>query len=153
MEAVRAPIRRHRPGPGVPTQQEVVDNHGAGGYGVGDSAKWGTARRHGGPESVPPSYAPTDVMDSHGIPAPAQAYVDAVVPMAQDERAQKVVQDLMQRYGRDNHVVWSVEKSAVLRRGGEGRMALDVDEGMAMLDRAEETVVLGKVQAMAARNT
>ena len=47
----------------------------------------------------------------------AQAYVDDAVPMARDEKAQQVVQDLMQRYGRDNHLVWSAEKSAVLRRG------------------------------------
>ena len=37
--------------------------------------------------------------------SPAQAYVDDAVPMARDEKAQQVVQDLMQRYGRDNHVV------------------------------------------------
>ena len=48
--------------------------------------------------------------------SPAQAYVDDAVPMARDEKAQQVVQDLMQRYGRDSHLVWSAEKSAVLRR-------------------------------------
>ena len=78
--------------------------------------------------------------------SPEQAYVDDVVPMARDEKAQQVMQDLMQRYGRDNHLVWSVEKSAVLRRGGEG-MALDVKDGVAWLERAEEAVVLGHVQA------
>ena len=31
--------------------------------------------------------------------SPAQAYVDDAVPMAWDEKAQRVVQDLMQRYG------------------------------------------------------
>ena len=30
--------------------------------------------------------------------SPAQAYVDDAVPMAQDEKAQQVMQDLMQRY-------------------------------------------------------
>ena len=49
----------------------------------------------------------------------------------------------MQRYGRDNHLVWSVEKSGVLRRGGEGGMALDVGEGLAWLERTEEAVILG----------
>ena len=79
-----------------------------------------------------------------------QAYVDDAVPMAWDEKAQQVVQDLMQRYGRDNHLVWSAEKSAVLRRGGEVGMALDVGDGVAWLERAEEAVVLGHVQAMEA---
>ena len=63
--------------------------------------------------------------------SPAQVYVDDAVPMARDEKAQQVVQDLMQRYRRDNHLVWSAEKSAVLRRGGEGGMALDVGDGVA----------------------
>ena len=53
--------------------------------------------------------------------SPAQAYVDDAVPMARDEKAQQVVQDMMQRYGRDNHLVWGAEKSAVGRRGGEYR--------------------------------
>ena len=83
--------------------------------------------------------------------SPAQAYVDDAVPMVRDEKAQQVVQDLMQRYGRDNHLVWSAEKSAVLRRGGEEGMALDVGDGVAWLVRAEEAVVLGHVQAMEAR--
>ena len=78
----------------------------------------------------------------------AQAYVDDAVPMARDEKAQQVVQDLMQRYRRDNHLVWSTDKSAVLRRGAEGGMALDVGDGVAWLERAEEAVVLGHVQAM-----
>ena len=77
--------------------------------------------------------------------------MDDAVPMARDEKAQQVVQDLMQRYGRRNHLVWSAEKSAVLRRGGEGGMALDVGEGVAWLDRAEKVVVLGHVQAMEAK--
>ena len=34
--------------------------------------------------------------------SPVQAYVDDAVPMARDEKAQQVVRDLMQRYGRDN---------------------------------------------------
>ena len=83
--------------------------------------------------------------------SPAQAYVDDAVPMARDEKAQQVVQDLMQRYGRDNHLVWRAEKSAVLRRGGEEGMALDVGDGVAWLERAEEAVVLRHVQAMEAR--
>ena len=83
--------------------------------------------------------------------SPAQAYVDDAVPMARVEKARQVVQDLMQRYGRDNHLVWSAEKSAVLRRGGEEGMALDVGDGVAWLERAEEAVVLGHVQAMEAR--
>ena len=83
--------------------------------------------------------------------SPAQAYVDDAVPMARDEKAQQVVQDLMQRYGRDNHLVWSAEKLAVLRRGGEEGMALDVGDGVAWLERAEDAVVLGHVQAMEAR--
>ena len=83
--------------------------------------------------------------------SPAQAYVDDAVPMARDEKAQQVVQDLMQRYGRDNHLVWSAEKSAVLRRGGEEGMALDVGDGVAWLERVEEAVVLGHVQVMEAR--
>ena len=82
--------------------------------------------------------------------APAQAYVDDAVPMARDEKAQQVVQDLMQTHGRDNHLVWSPEKSAVLRRGGEGGMALEVGDGLAWLERAKEAVVLGHVQAMEA---
>ena len=82
--------------------------------------------------------------------SPAQAYVDDVVPMARDEKAQQVVQDLIQRYGRDNHLVWSTEKSTVLRRGGEDGMALDVGDGVAWLERAGEAVVLGHVQAMEA---
>ena len=41
--------------------------------------------------------------------SPAQAYVGNAVPMARDKRAQKVVQDLMQRNGRKNHVVWSTK--------------------------------------------
>ena len=82
--------------------------------------------------------------------SPAQAYVDDAVPMARDEKAQQVVQDLMQRYGRDNHLVWSAEKSAVLRRGGEGGMQLDVGDGVAWLEREEEALVLGHVQAMEA---
>ena len=82
--------------------------------------------------------------------SPAQAYVDDAVPMARDEKAQQVVQDLMRRYGRDNHLVWSTEKSAVLRRGGEDGMVLDVGDGVAWLERAEEAVVLGHVQAMEA---
>ena len=82
--------------------------------------------------------------------SPAQAYVDDAVPMARDEKAQQVVQDLMQRYGRDNHLVSSTEKSTVLRRGGEDGMALDVGDRVAWLERAEEAVVLGHVQAMEA---
>ena len=68
--------------------------------------------------------------------------------MARDETDQQVVQDLMQRYGRDNHLVWSTEKSAVQRRDGEDGMALDVGDGVAWLEEAEEAVVLGHVQAM-----
>ena len=83
--------------------------------------------------------------------SPAQAYVDDAVPMARDEKAQQGVQDLMQSYGRDNQLVWSAEKSAVLRRGGEEGMALDVGDGVAWLERAEEAMVLGHVQAMEAR--
>ena len=83
--------------------------------------------------------------------SPAQAYVDDAVAMTRDEKAQQVVQDLMQRYGRDNHLVWSAEKSAVLRRGGEEGMALAVGDGVAWLERAGEAVVLGHVQAMEAR--
>ena len=82
--------------------------------------------------------------------SPAQAYVDDAVPMARDEKAQQVVQDLMQRYGRDNHLVWSTENSAVLRTGGEEGMALDVGDGVAWLERADEAVVLGHVRAMEA---
>ena len=81
---------------------------------------------------------------------PAQAYVDDAVPLAPDEKAQQVVQDLLQRYGRDNHLVWSTKKSAVLRRGGEDGNALDVGDEVAWLERAEEAVVLGHVQAMEA---
>ena len=66
-----------------------------------------------------------------------QAYVDDAVPMARDEKAQQVVQDLMQRYGRDNPLVWSADKLAVLKRGGEGGMALDVADEVAWLERAE----------------
>ena len=80
----------------------------------------------------------------------AQAYVDDVMPMARDEKAQQVVQDLMQRYGTDTDLVWSAEKSAVLRRGGEGGMALDVGDWQAWLDRTEEALVLGHVQPMEA---
>ena len=76
--------------------------------------------------------------------------MDDAVPMARDEKAQQVVQGLMQRYGRDNHLVWSTEKSTVLRRGGGICMALDVGDGVAWLERAEEAVVLGHVQAMGA---
>ena len=76
--------------------------------------------------------------------------MDDAVHMARDEKAQQVVQDLMQRYGRDNDLVWSAEKSAVLTRGGEGGMALDVGDRFAWLERAEEAVVLGHVQAMEA---
>ena len=83
--------------------------------------------------------------------SPAQAYVDDAVPIARDEKAQQVVQDLMQRYGRDNRLVWSAEKSAVLRRGGEEGMAPDVGDRVAWLERAEKAVVLGHVQAMEAR--
>ena len=67
--------------------------------------------------------------------SPAQAYADDAVPIARDEKAQQVVQDLMQRYGRDNHLLWSTEKSA-----------LDVGDGVAWLERAEEAVVLGHAQ-------
>ena len=81
---------------------------------------------------------------------PAQAYVDDAVPMARHEMAQQVVQDLMQRYGRDNHLVWSMEKSTVLRRAGEDPLALDVGDGVAWLERAEKAVVLGHVRAMEA---
>ena len=56
----------------------------------------------------------------------------------------------MQRYGRDNRLVRSAEKLAVLRRGGEGGMALDVGDGVAWLERAEEAVVQGHVQAIGA---
>ena len=83
--------------------------------------------------------------------SPAQAYVDDAVSVARDQKAQQVVQDLMQRYGRDNHLVWSTEKSAVLRRCGEGGMALDVGDRVAWLERAEKAVLLGHVQAMDAR--
>ena len=37
--------------------------------------------------------------------SPAQPYVNDAVPMARDGKAQQVVQDLMQRYGRYNS--WS----------------------------------------------
>ena len=57
----------------------------------------------------------------------------------------------MQRYGRDNHLVWSTEKSAVLRRGGKRGMALVVGDRVAWLERAEKAVLLGHVQAMQAR--
>ena len=82
--------------------------------------------------------------------SPAQAYVDDAVPMAWDEKVQQVVQDQMQRYGEDNHLVSSAERLAVLRRGGECGMALDVGDGLAWLGTAEEAVVLGHVQAMGA---
>ena len=82
--------------------------------------------------------------------SPAQAYVDDAVPMARDEKAQQVVQDLMQRYGRDNHLVWSAEKLVVLERGGEGGMALDVGDGLAWLESKKEAVSLGHVQAVGA---
>ena len=72
------------------------------------------------------------------------------VHMARDEKAQQVVQELMQRYGRDNHLVSRAEKLAVLTRGGEGGMALDVGDGGGWLERAEEAVVLGHVQATGA---
>ena len=49
--------------------------------------------------------------------SPTQAYGDDAVPMARDEKAQQVVQDLMQRYDRDKYLVWSMEKPAVLGRG------------------------------------
>ena len=80
--------------------------------------------------------------------SPAQAYVDDAVPMARDEKAQQVVQDLMQRYRRDNHLVWSTEKSTVPRRGGEDGMALDLGDRVGWLERAEEAVVLGHVQTI-----
>ena len=83
--------------------------------------------------------------------SPAQAYVDDAVPMARDEKAQQVVQDLIQRYRRDNHLVWSTDKLAVLRRGGEDGMALDEGDGVEWLGRAEEAVVLGNVHAIEAR--
>ena len=76
--------------------------------------------------------------------------MDDAVPMARDEKAQQVVQDLLQRCGRDNHLIWSAEKSAVLRRAGEGGMALDVGDVVAWLERAKEAVVLGHVHAMEA---
>ena len=78
----------------------------------------------------------------------AQAYVDDASPMARDEKAQQVVQDLMQRYNKDNHLVWNTEKLAVPGRGGEGGMALHVGDGVVWLERAEEAVVLGHVQAI-----
>ena len=56
----------------------------------------------------------------------------------------------MQRYGRDDHLVWSTETSAVLRRGGEGGMALDVGDRVEWLERTKGAVVLGHVQAMEA---
>ena len=56
----------------------------------------------------------------------------------------------MQSYGRDNHLVWSTEKWAVLRRCVEGCMALDVADRVVWLERAEEAVVLGHVVAMGA---
>ena len=43
----------------------------------------------------------------------------------------------MQRYARDEQPVSSTEKSAVLGRGGEGGMALDVGDGVAWLERVE----------------
>ena len=58
--------------------------------------------------------------------SPAQAYVDDAVPTAWEKKAKQVVQDLMQRYRRDNHLVSSAEKSAVLRTRGKGGMTLDV---------------------------
>ena len=76
--------------------------------------------------------------------------MDDAVPMARDKKARQVVQDLIQRYGRDNDLVWSAENSAVLRRGREAGMALDVEDGLAWLERAEEAVLLGLVQAMGA---
>ena len=85
--------------------------------------------------------------------SPAQDYVDDTVPMARDGKAQKVVKDLMQRYGQDKHQVWSTEKWAVVRRGGEVGMARDVGDGVACLERSEEAVVLGHVQAMEAGGT
>ena len=75
--------------------------------------------------------------------SPAQANVDEALPIARDKRAQKVVQDLMQRYGRDNHLVWSTEKSAVLSRGGGVGIALVVGNGVPWLERAVEGLVLG----------
>ena len=77
----------------------------------------------------------------------------AQVPMGLDERVQKMVQDLMQTYGRGKYLVWSTEKSVVLRWGGEGAMALDVGDGVVWLERAEEAVVLGHVQAIEAGGT
>ena len=78
----------------------------------------------------------------------ARANVDDAVPMARDEKAKQVVQGLMQSYRRINHLVWSAEESVVLRRGGKGGMTLGVGDGLAWLERAEEAVVLGHVQAM-----
>ena len=54
----------------------------------------------------------------------------------------------MQRYGRDDCLVSSTDKSAVLRRGGEVGMVLNVGDGVAWLERAEEAVVLGHIQAL-----
>ena len=50
--------------------------------------------------------------------APSQGYVADAVLIARDERAQQVVQDLMQWCGRDDHLVRGTEKSAVLKKGG-----------------------------------
>ena len=95
-------------------------------------------------------HAQADAMDSAEHPhlvraphtSPAQAYVDDAVPMSRDETAQKVVQDLMQKYKGDDHLVWSAEKMAVQRRVREGGMALDVGDRVAWLERAEEPSAL-----------
>ena len=76
--------------------------------------------------------------------------MDDAVPMDRDKRALKVVQQLMQRYGRDNHLVWSTENSAILMRHGDGGMALGVGDGVTWRGRAEEAVVLRHVQAVGA---
>ena len=85
-------------------------------YKVGGPRQPGATRRGGGPVPVDACHASADAMDSAGVSTTGEntthvagtsirGRCSAHQPMAGDEKAQKVVGHLMQRYGQDNLLV------------------------------------------------
>ena len=58
------------------------------------------------------------------------------------------MQAVMQQYGEDKGLEWSMDKSAVMRRWGEAHMAIDTEALVRWLEKAQEANVLGKTQTM-----
>ena len=82
----------------------------------------------------------------------AQIYVGDWVPLAVDGAAQKAGRAGMQRHCEDNGLECSMDKSAVLRKWGEGGMAMDTEAGVLWLENGHDANILRKTPSMWAAN-